>query len=200
MYVPGPDGEPARTDFYRPRWDGDPTRAYYEYNNGPAARAPGMTAATHLHMGKGTPTGEGDASQEYNQFHLESPGICVGIKEIFSAGDVHISKAGIALDGGHAEVGQDGTWTTGTRTPLRIFIQEIDGTWTEGHWADDYDRQILDGESVLVTLGDYDDATIQGLQDDVKPPASRAYRLSVQESTMAGHPQGDDADTSSGAR
>lgn len=158
IFVPGAGGSPQQVDFASPRADNG--GAYYEMGG-----YSGMTGALHMHQSGG--------SVDPFQLHIESGGVCNGVQETFEHLEARLASDSIRLSGGHAQVGQDGTWKENETAKLRFWVQGNDGAWDERSWGEVKGYQLKDGESILVAFGAFSDFQIQNMQKGIPPPVSR---------------------------
>ncbi|MEA3202740.1 MAG: hypothetical protein QOI63_406 [Thermoplasmata archaeon] len=166
VYVPGAHGEPVRVDMATPRaLNGN---AYYDLSGGA-----GMGLAVHMHQSGAE---QGSAALGPAQWHFEQDGTCVGVKSALHAIEVDATATSLKAYGGHAQVHQDQTWEANATARLRWFVEtQVAGNWTwqEKTWDQVKSYQLPDGASLLVALGDYTDAQVQGLEKGIPPPISR---------------------------
>lgn len=181
IYIPDEQGAPELVDFASPIAQNG--GHYYDLQN----RNSGMSLSVHMHQ-SGAETGS--AALAPSQIHFEAPGSCVPLDETLSALDVRASSSKLTLSGGHAQVGQDGTWAESGNQSLRFFVEvrhnetyeNVNGArtlksasfeWKERTWGQIDDYQLRDGEKLLITFGNYSDEQIGQLQAGIPDPISR---------------------------
>lgn len=87
--------------------------------------------------------------------HFEpTPPECLGVKDTMNYVDVGLSASKLVLDGPHEEGPFGGTYEDSGNKTLRFFTQERDGDMREESWSDLRDRQLKDGEKMLIVYGE----------------------------------------------
>lgn len=170
IYTPGPDGEPRMLDMRGPvDANGHP---YYDLGRGR------MTVAVHMHQSGAE---QGDAVLSTAQIHYEG-GVCVNVQATLKTIDVGLTGKALAIAGQHSQTNSTGIWLGSADHPLRTWIQGANGTWTERAAASILEYQLKDGESLLVSLGNYTDAQVAAMQASVPVPLGRPAPARFQES------------------
>lgn len=181
IYVADDAGNPELIDFASPVASNG--GHYYDLQN----RNSGMSLSVHMHQ-SGSETGSQALAP--TQIHFEAPGRCVPMDETLSALDVKASSSKLTLSGGHAQVGQDGTYTEAGNQSLRFFVEKrfnetyekVNGVrtlksasfaWQEKSWGQIDTYQLRDGEKLLIAFGNYSDAQVAQMQDSIVDPISR---------------------------
>lgn len=145
VYVQQDDGTAKKMSFRHPDFD---------LNRQTPFRA-------HMHQGDGK-----------NQFHFEQGGQCVGVQEAFSYVDVDLRSSSITFDGDHVSLGQDGTYRESGNKTLEVYIASPTGEWRHPSVRSILDYQLKDGESILITYGNFTDAEIDGFKAAMATPDS----------------------------
>jgi hypothetical protein len=162
IFIPGENGTFEKVDFARPRAPSG--RAYYDFGSNGAP----FSLSTHMHQ---SGSEQGSSLLGPSQLHFEPPtaNTCVPLEDVLHALEVEVSGSGIELKGGHAQVGQDGEH----RGTVTFLFQDKDGTWsnsTYSHWDG---KQLPDGSSFLLAVGDYTAAQFDQMKASIPPPISR---------------------------
>lgn len=165
IYIPGENGTFEKVDYASPRAPNG--GAYYDFGN-----AAGFALSIHMHQSGAE---QGSSALGPSQLHFEPPtaNTCVALEDALDAIDVKASDSRLELDGAHAQVEQDGTWTASGNETVHFYFQGKDGQWSKSKYSDWDDRQIPDGASFLLAFGDYTDEQIQQMQSSIPPPVSR---------------------------
>jgi hypothetical protein len=108
-------------------------------------------------------------SQETLHFEPAQPE-CLGVKDTMEYVDVDLSESKLTLSGSHEQGTFGGTYEeTGNRT-LRFFVQERGGEMRETEWSDLRNRQLLDGEKLLIVYGDDSDEEVASYMEALPGP------------------------------
>lgn len=168
IFLPGMQ----RVDFAAPRSvSGMP---YYDWDTHLKKEGnPRFSTALHMHQSATSPE-TGSALVGAAQWHMENNGKCVSVENALRILEIDASEDSLTLTGGHEQVtGQSGTFTANATSPLRWWVQAVDGTWDERTWSEVSGYQLKDGESLLIALGNYDDAQVAQMQSQIPAPISR---------------------------
>jgi hypothetical protein len=165
IFVPGDNGTFEKVDFARPRAPNG--GAYYDFGN-----APSFSLSTHMHQ---SGSEQGSAALGPSQLHFEPPTAnhCVGLEDALEALEVKASSSKLELRGGHAQVGQSGTWEAEGNQTLHLLVQDEKGAWSTAKYSDWDGKQVPDGWSFLLAFGDYTDAQFDQMKASIPPPISR---------------------------
>ena len=106
-------------------------------------------------------------SQEILHFEPSPKPECLGVADTFDLIDVDLGQDRIVLDGEH---GMDGTYEAEGNKTLRYFLQPKDGDLREVEWSSLRDRQLANGEKLLVAFGTYTDDQIKAMMDGISTP------------------------------
>jgi hypothetical protein len=165
IFIPGDNGTFEKVDFARPRAPNG--GAYYDFGN-----APTFSLSTHMHQ---SGSEQGSAALGPSQLHFEPPTAnnCVALEDVLDAIEVKASDSRIELRGGHAQVGQSGTWTAEGNETVHFYVQDEKGVWSKSKYSAWDGKQIPDAWSFLMALGDYSDAQIDLMKASIPAPISR---------------------------
>ena len=164
IFLPGDNGTIEKVDFATPRAASG--GHYYDLNN----RQSRMTISTHMHQ-----SGPEQGSNELgpSQLHFEAPGSCIPLEDSLKALDVAVHGSSLVLSGGHAQVGQDGTFDPSGNQTLRFFLQDKEGVWSEPSYSSWRGKQLPDAYSFILALGSYTDAQVDQMKASIPAPVSR---------------------------
>jgi hypothetical protein len=166
VFVPGTGGQPELVDLATPRHTNG--LHYYDLSGGA-----GMGYSIHMHQ-SGSETGS-DALGP-TQWHFEEGGVCVGVQKALHAVEIDATATSLKLFGAHAQVHQDKTYEANATSPLRWFIESNaagNWTWSEKGFDQVKSYQLKDGESLLVTLGNYSQDQVRQMEAGIPAPISR---------------------------
>jgi hypothetical protein len=166
VYVPGPNGAPAKVDMATPRAPNG--AAFYDLSGGA-----GMGLAVHMHQ-----SGSEQGSQALGpaQWHFEQDGTCVGVKSALHAIEIDATATSLKLFGAHAQAHQDHTWEANATAKLRWFTETKENgnwTWQERTWDQVKSYQLPDGAKLLVAFGNYSDEQVRQMEQIIPNPISR---------------------------
>lgn len=108
-------------------------------------------------------------SQELLHFEPVPPK-CLGVKDAFDLIDVGLSANKLVLDGDHKEGPLGGTYEEQGNKTLRYFVQEHEEALRETSWSSLRDRQLKDGEKLLIAYGDYTDQQVSAYMEAISEP------------------------------
>lgn len=149
----------ATFDVYVQQSDGTTDRMEFRH---PAFDLNGQTPfRSHMHQ-----------ADNKNQFHFEQGGQCVGVQEAFSYVDVDVRATSLTFDGAHSALGQAGTYRVNDTRSLDAYIESADGVWRHPSVRSILNYQLLDGERLLLTYGDFSPDEIAQFQAGVALPSS----------------------------
>ncbi len=140
------DGEPLRFDH--PAWTLEGRQ--------------GMPLRSHMHQGSP------------GIWHWEPQGssICIPFNEGASHADLELQDDRLILNDRHADVGQDGEYVDGADgKQLVVYMKPWGGDWEEVEAGWFADRQMMDGEKVIIAYGTPED-TEMGLVTSMTTPLS----------------------------
>jgi hypothetical protein len=165
LFIPGDNGTFEKVDFARPRAPNG--GAYYDFGN-----APTFSLSTHMHQ---SGSEQGSAALGPSQLHFEPPvaNSCVALDDVLDALEAKASDSRLELRGGHAQVGQSGTWTAEGNETIHFFVQDEKGVWSKSKYSSWDDKQIPDAWAILLAFGDYTDAQFDEMKATIPPPISR---------------------------
>ncbi len=129
----------------------------YELGSGSAAGQMGM--GIHMH------------APDQETLHYEPVGgaKCVGVQDTFEELDIALAGDSITISGAHQK---QGTWTANETHVMQFWITSNRGELKQWAWADVKDRQLLDGEKLVVVFGDETEADIQAYMNAIRDPPS----------------------------
>ncbi|MGB0653349.1 MAG: hypothetical protein ACPGQL_09135 [Thermoplasmatota archaeon] len=150
IYVTPEDGEAFQVSY---------VHRQYDLNTGQTP------LSAHMHQG-----------DRINQIHYEDPsGDCTDFDTFMRYVDTDISNSRIVLDGAHSDLGQAGTYRANETLEIKAYHSTDGGLeWKEISINKLNDRQLKDGERVLILHGSFSDEEIQLMQDQVDTPSTSA--------------------------
>lgn len=108
-------------------------------------------------------------SQETLHFEPAQPE-CLGVKDTMELVDVDLSQSKLTLSGGHEQDAFGGTYEESGNKTLRFFTQERDGDMQEEPWSELRDRQLKDGEKMLIVYGNDTDEEVAAFMEALPDP------------------------------
>lgn len=105
------------------------------------------------------------------KWHFEPATVrCIEFREAASYIDLELHGDRIVLDGLHATAPWGGTHMTDANNTVQALHKVGDGEWRSIGIGDLNDRQLRDGEQLLILYGQYTDEQIKEFQDAVPAP------------------------------
>ncbi len=118
-----------------------------------------MAMSMHMHS----------PSQEILHYEPVQPE-CLGTEDAFNRIDVDLGSDKMILDSDHENGPLGGTYENDGNSTLRYFVQPKDSTLEETSWSKLKDRQLANGEKLLIAYGAYSEAEIQSMMDRIATP------------------------------
>lgn len=125
----------------------------------PYQMSPGGKLPMRMHMHS--------PSQEILHFE-PAPAECLGVADTFELLDVDLAAGSLTFEEPHGTF--DGEYEAEGNKTVRYFVQPRDGELAEEPWSALRNRQLDDGEKLLVAYGDYTMDEISAMMDAISAP------------------------------